>query len=89
MFTTNRALHKKEDGGEKLLNRNFADSALQTPEPTAAGVVEKQGNRQSQKSGGKDALSDAMVVNKEQRKADWAIMKEMAKYLWPKVRSSC
>lgn len=24
-------------------------------------------------------------TNREQRKADWAIMKEMAKYLWPKV----
>lgn len=27
-----------------------------------------------------------MVGKQEQRKADWAIMKEMAKYLWPKVR---
>lgn len=26
------------------------------------------------------------MSNKEQRKADWAIMKEMTKYLWPKVR---
>ena len=30
-------------------------------------------------------LSEATVGAKEQRKADWAIMKEMAKYLWPKV----
>ncbi|KAI9836005.1 MAG: Iron-sulfur clusters transporter atm1, mitochondrial [Sclerophora amabilis] len=29
-------------------------------------------------------LSEGMVSNKEQRKADWAILKEMAKYLWPK-----
>ena len=32
-------------------------------------------------------LSEQTVSNKEQRKADWAIMKEMARYLWPKVRS--
>lgn len=33
----------------------------------------------------KDLLSETTVGKKEQRKADWAIMKEMAKYLWPKV----
>ena len=33
----------------------------------------------------KDLLSEPMTGKKEQRKADWAIMKEMAKYLWPKV----
>ncbi|KAL8912264.1 MAG: hypothetical protein Q9171_002719 [Xanthocarpia ochracea] len=29
-------------------------------------------------------LSEQTVSNKEQRKADWAIMKEMVQYLWPK-----
>ncbi|KAI9877243.1 MAG: Iron-sulfur clusters transporter atm1, mitochondrial [Pleopsidium flavum] len=29
-------------------------------------------------------LTEQTVSNKEQRKADWAIMKEMARYLWPK-----
>ncbi|MCJ1279530.1 Iron-sulfur clusters transporter atm1, mitochondrial [Puttea exsequens] len=29
-------------------------------------------------------LSEQTVSNKEQRKADWAIMKEMSRYLWPK-----
>lgn len=37
----------------------------------------------------KDLLSEPIAANKEQRKADWAIMKEMAKYLWPKVISEC
>ncbi|KAL3444069.1 iron-sulfur clusters transporter atm1, mitochondrial [Aspergillus insuetus] len=32
----------------------------------------------------KDLLSESTIANKEQRKADWAIMREMAKYLWPK-----
>lgn len=30
-------------------------------------------------------LAERTVSNKEQRKADWAIIKEMSKYLWPKV----
>ncbi|PVH94239.1 hypothetical protein DM02DRAFT_198378 [Periconia macrospinosa] len=29
-------------------------------------------------------LAERTVSNKEQRKADWAIMKEMSRYLWPK-----
>jgi ABC transporter ATM len=29
-------------------------------------------------------LAEKTVSNAEQRKADWAIMKEMTKYLWPK-----
>ncbi|KAI5793884.1 transporter ATM1, mitochondrial precursor [Peziza echinospora] len=29
-------------------------------------------------------LAETVMATKEQRKADWAIMKEMAKYLWPK-----
>lgn len=30
-------------------------------------------------------LGEKTVTTAEQRKADWAIMKEMTKYLWPKV----
>src|SRR6266576_739013 len=32
-------------------------------------------------------LAEQTVSNKDQRKADWAIMKEMSRYLWPKVAS--
>ena len=32
-------------------------------------------------------LSEQTISNKEQRKVDWAIIKEMARYLWPKVCS--
>ena len=31
-------------------------------------------------------LAEQTVSNKEQRKADWAILKEMARYIWPKAR---
>lgn len=30
-------------------------------------------------------LAEPSLSNKEQRKADWAIIKEMSQYLWPKV----
>ena len=30
-------------------------------------------------------LAEQNVSNKEQRRADWIIIKEMAKYIWPKV----
>ena len=30
-------------------------------------------------------LSEKTVSTKQQRKADWAIIKEMSRYLWPKV----
>lgn len=29
-------------------------------------------------------LAEQTVSNKEQRKADWAIIKDMSRYLWPK-----
>lgn len=32
-----------------------------------------------------DLLTEQTVSNQAQRKADWAIMKEMSRYLWPKV----
>ncbi|RPB25735.1 iron-sulfur cluster transporter ATM1 [Terfezia boudieri ATCC MYA-4762] len=35
-----------------------------------------------------DVLAQASLSTKEQRKEDWAIMKEMAKYLWPKDNMS-
>ena len=50
------------------------------------------GSGEKPKDGGKvgstkkgDLLGETTLGNKAQRKADWAIMKEMSKYLWPKV----
>ena len=51
---------------------------IQKPGPVASDGVPKT-----------DALlTEQTMSNKEQRKADWAIMKEMARYLWPKVCKS-
>ncbi|KAJ5344550.1 ABC transporter integral membrane type 1 [Penicillium brevicompactum] len=67
---------------------SIAANPVQTPTPAQlenANIVQKpkeSGETKTQPK--KDLLSEPMAANKEQRKADWAIMKEMAKYLWPK-----
>ncbi|KAF9885177.1 Iron-sulfur clusters transporter atm1, mitochondrial [Aspergillus nanangensis] len=59
-----------------------------TRPPTAAQPVDAQNPKDTQNAPTatpkKDLLSEATVATKEQRKADWAIMREMVKYLWPK-----
>ncbi|CAI6335012.1 unnamed protein product [Periconia digitata] len=54
--------------------------ASNKPTPAAPGLVD-----QKKKLAPKDPLlAEQTVSNKEQRKADWAIIKEMSHYLWPK-----
>jgi ABC transporter ATM len=68
----------------------------QTQVPPAATIAEtaKRGNleaiqtkhsKTATSTKAPDLFSSSTVISKEQRKADWAILKEMAKYLWPKV----
>lgn len=48
-------------------------------------VVAAAKKKSSSSSSRKDPLlAEQAVSNKEQRKADWAIIKDMSKYLWPK-----
>ncbi|KAL1964006.1 hypothetical protein VTN77DRAFT_7552 [Rasamsonia byssochlamydoides] len=86
IFTTNGGLWKRQDGYEAPSPRKPVDVTPQTSTPAASDVAQKQKGPETAKSQKKkgDFLSDTTVVAKEQRKVDWAIMKEMAKYLWPK-----
>ncbi|KAG5297178.1 iron-sulfur clusters transporter atm1 [Histoplasma ohiense] len=66
-----------------------ASQSLEAQTPKAAS--QRNDIRQTPQDGGNaipkkkaEFLNDSTVNIKEQRKADWAIMKEMAKYLWPK-----
>ncbi|KAJ6095033.1 hypothetical protein N7467_002546 [Penicillium canescens] len=80
-------------GGIPLRNKSTENkdqtstkAGASTPAPsqlTSANIVQtpKDGDAKTPK---KDLLSEPMAATKEQRKADWAIMREMAKYLWPK-----
>ncbi|KAK2734805.1 Iron-sulfur clusters transporter atm1, mitochondrial [Myotisia sp. PD_48] len=57
------------------------------PKPTVsetATVAEKNVATKSGQKNTPDVLGGNNVTAKEQRQVDWAIMKEMAKYLWPK-----
>ncbi|KAL2840573.1 P-loop containing nucleoside triphosphate hydrolase protein [Aspergillus pseudoustus] len=58
--------------------------AADLPSSSAKSVSPSTQNTQNATATKKDLLSESAVANKEQRKADWAIMREMAKYLWPK-----
>ncbi|OJD29035.1 iron-sulfur clusters transporter mitochondrial [Diplodia corticola] len=69
------------------------DPRINTPEANGANKVEGAQTvlkpEGTQKAAGSSVKNDALlaektVSNKEQRKADWAIMKEMSRYLWPK-----
>ncbi|EGC42468.1 iron-sulfur clusters transporter atm1 [Histoplasma capsulatum var. duboisii H88] len=67
-----------------------ASQFLEAQAPKAAS--QRNDIRQNPQDGGNaipkrkaEFLNDSTVNIKEQRKADWAIMKEMAKYLWPKI----
>lgn len=72
-----------------LSSRGVSDG--RRPSQSASDSVEKPATWRNE-TVGKDSLktdallSDQRISHKEQRQADWAILKEMSKYLWPKVR---
>ncbi len=84
-FTASSRVKNARVGQEKVrgqLSRaesieSVKPESLQKPEVTKAADLEKQD----------PLLAEKTVSNKEQRQADWAIMKEMVRYLWPKVYS--
>ncbi|KAL4908328.1 iron-sulfur clusters transporter atm1, mitochondrial [Aspergillus multicolor] len=66
-----------------------SDQKTPLPEPSSSSTSAKPAAPSPQKTQNatttrKDLLSESTVGNKEQRRADWAIMREMVKYLWPK-----
>ena len=70
------------------------DSRLQTVQQETAAKAQRAESIQLESSARKEPtdpgqqgnlLSEQVISNQEQRKADWAIIKEMSRYLWPKV----
>ena len=75
---TSSPLHRKDVHGQRPLPGSkvaLEDTKAVKPanDPATAKVVK-----------GDPLLQEQTLTNKEQRKADWAIMKEMSQYLWPK-----
>ncbi|KAJ5088769.1 hypothetical protein N7456_012385 [Penicillium angulare] len=60
-----------------------ATGPAQSPPPNVIDASKPE-EVETSKTPKKDMLSEAAKEKKEQRRADWAIMREMAKYLWPK-----
>ncbi|KAF3490564.1 iron-sulfur clusters transporter atm1 [Arthroderma uncinatum] len=88
-FTTRGSLSKDQPAGTQ--EKGGPLTTTPTTRSTATIDVKSTGGKKdvvgvtkadSKKPGA--LLSETNVTSKEQRKVDWAIMKEMAKYLWPK-----
>lgn len=87
IFTTGGPLYNQSTDGKDPTSVKLGSTAV----PTASQFANAEG-AQPPKEGSngkttekKDLFSESSKASKEQRKADWAIMREMAKYLWPKV----
>lgn len=88
-FTNAATLRNKvSDSKDAAAAKN---NPIPTPTPPASQLVESKSIEKPEGEGKvaakKDLLSESHKATKEQRKADWAILREMAKYLWPKVRA--
>ena len=85
IFTSSQSPLRKQVEGDK--NAELKTAATNAPATTTAAAQDQKNAQNATATNKKDLLSETSVGVKEQRKADWAIMKEMAKYLWPKVRT--
>ncbi|KAL4779726.1 P-loop containing nucleoside triphosphate hydrolase protein [Aspergillus varians] len=75
------SVKKQSDSSSSTDNKTpISDTSSSPVKPAAPSQQKTQNAAGTQKS----LLNESEVGNKAQRKADWAIMKEMAKYLWPK-----
>lgn len=83
-----------------VISRRFQSRIPSDPEPSIRNTLDPTpiSSIESQTAVGQENIgsfrgpttNDALVAgrtisNKDQRKADWTIMKEMSRYLWPKV----
>ena len=81
--SSQRALGSGQNHKGQVVHSGKDADALESLRPE---TLKKSGPPTSNGAPNTDGLlSEQTVSNKEQRKADWAIIKEMAQYLWPKV----
>lgn len=85
LFSCNFVL-KQHAGGSDNSPASIIPSKAHTAEDIKPEAVQKLSDAKPDEAPKTDGLlAEQTVSNKEQRKADWAIMKEMVQYLWPKV----
>ncbi|KAL2216168.1 P-loop containing nucleoside triphosphate hydrolase protein [Thermoascus aurantiacus ATCC 26904] len=85
IFTTTGAWRRQDTGDASSKQKPVDVATTKASRLADAQAAETQKGAAAAKSA-KDAdlLAEKTITNKEQRKVDWAIIKEMAKYLWPK-----
>lgn len=83
---TSTPRHRKDDPRSKIAAQDAAHKP-EEPDSTRPETIQKKDAAKiaSTSTGNDPLLAEQTVSNKEQRKADWAIIKEMSRYLWPKV----
>lgn len=94
IFTAGRNLLKQQNGeqtaADKLSEERATVSASETSPKTVELGTPAQKTSSTDNAKAKieksDPLAEPTISRTAQRKVDWAIMKEMAQYLWPKVR---
>ena len=85
---TQSSFRTREDGHRSIKIANLQPGKSEAPESVKPETVKKVepilkgGAESSQKND--NLLAEKVTTNAEQRKADFAIMKEMMQYLWPK-----
>jgi ABC transporter ATM len=89
VFTSDGNPLRNKSTENKDQTSTTAGTSTQAPAQLASANIVQTPKDGDAKTPKKDLLSEPMAANKEQRKADWAIMREMAKYLWPKVIFDC
>ncbi|EER23395.1 Transporter ATM1, mitochondrial precursor, putative [Coccidioides posadasii C735 delta SOWgp] len=78
IFTTQGSALNKQNSGEKVTTSSIAAQNASRHAATPENKAPKPENTKP------DLFGEATVTRQAQRKADWAIMREMTKYLWPK-----
>lgn len=89
ILTTSRSLRDSQKTGatSPIQSKTASIATDSTKKGDGPGVQKLVAETKSApKKKTEDILNTSAATNKEQRKADWAIMKDLAKYLWPKVR---
>ena len=75
--------HRKDDARARVAQTEPATKQPGEENVGPEGVVKTQKSTKPEVKTD-PLLAEQTVSNKEQRKADWAIIKDMSKYLWPK-----
>ncbi|KAI9689642.1 MAG: Iron-sulfur clusters transporter atm1, mitochondrial [Bogoriella megaspora] len=73
--------HRKDDARVRTIQEEAAGRRVKVENVEPESTAKKQPADPAQQ---RTLLAEQTTSNKEQRKADWAIIKEMSTYLWPK-----